>query len=179
MVRAQNIGDENYWAAHVNNATMRIYSSKGSEANYYWRERSLQANWPQAKLDANGVADIVTATADSGDWMSEDHRIIGATRVLNQLWFAWTAANGQGGAGGFDFPQPQIQIAKFDIAQDYKFLEQTQIWNADVAFAYPSLTTNSNNEVGISVAWGGGKSFGSHAVGVLGDFVVWMGKPAR
>ena len=55
-------------------------------------------------------------------------------------------------------------------------MEQTQVWNPDHAFAYPSLTTNSDNEVGISLAWGGGPTFyGSHAVGILGDFVLWYG----
>ena len=54
-----------------------------------------------------------------------------------------------------------------------------QVWNPDVAYAYPSLTTNSNNEVGISLAWvGGGTAFGSHAVGILGDLVVWFGEAA-
>lgn len=172
----QNIGDENYWAAHINNSAIRIYSSKGSDANYYWRERNLQGNWPLAPLDANNNRDIISAAPDSGDWVSEDHRIIGATKVGNVLWFAWTAAAGNGGAGGFNFPQAHIQIAKFDVSQDYKFVEQTQVWNPDIAFAYPSLTTNSESEVGISLAWGGGTSYGSHAVGILGDFVVWFGE---
>jgi hypothetical protein len=175
----QNVGDENYWAAHVNNTAMRIYSSKGNDANYYWRERNLGANWPLAALDTNKVRDIISAAPDSTDWLSEDHRIIGATRVNTQVWFAWTAAAGDGGAGGFRFPQPHIQIAKFDVAQDYKFIEQTQVWNADHAYSYPSLTTNSNNEVGISLVWGGGKFYGSHAVGILGDFVVWYGKTSE
>lgn len=172
----QNIGDENYWAAHINNSAIRIYSSKGNDANYFWRERNLGANWPLASLDKKKLRDIISTAPDSGDWISEDHRIIGATRVNNQIWFAWSAAKDNGGAGGFNFPQPHIQIAKFDLTQDYKFIEQTQVWNADIAFAYPSLTTNSNNEVGISLAWGGGKSYGSHAVGILGDFVVWFGE---
>lgn len=172
----QNIGDENYWAAHINNSAMRIYSSKGSDPNFYWRERNLKANWPLAPLDKNNNRSIISAAPDSSDWMSEDHRIIGATKVGTLLWFAWSAANGQGGAGGFSFPQGHIQIAKFDISQDFKFIEQTQVWNPDIAFAYPSLTTNSNLEVGISLAWGGGKSYGSHAVGILGDFVVWFGE---
>ncbi|MBI1278785.1 MAG: hypothetical protein GC179_11715 [Anaerolineaceae bacterium] len=168
----QNIAGENYWAAHVDNANMRVYSSKGGDPNYYWRDRKLNANWPRAAKDDN----VVSAAPDSTDWISEDHRIIGATRVNNQLWFAWTAASGDGGGGGFKFPQAHIQIAKFDVSQDYKLIEQTQIWNADHAFAYPSLTTNSDNEVGISLAWGGGKYYGSHAVGILGDFVVWYGE---
>ena len=44
----QNIGDTNYWAAHVDNATMRIYSSKGTASDYQWRERKVGANWPTA-----------------------------------------------------------------------------------------------------------------------------------
>ena len=177
----QNIGDTNYWAAHVDNATMRIYSSKGTASDYQWRERKLGANWPTASntkkvFPEDNEDNIISAAPDSGDWISEDHRILGATRMGSQLWFAWTAASGDGGGGGFKFPQPHIQIAKFDVAQDYKFLEQTQIWNANNAFAYPSLTTNSDNEVGISLAWGGGSFYGSHAVGIFGDFVVWYGE---
>ncbi len=180
----QNIADENYWAAHIDNATMRIYSSKGTESTFAWRERKLNANWPTASNSKtvkpeDNEDNIVSAAPDSSDWISEDHRILGATRVGSQLWFAWTAAAGDGGAGGFRFPQAHIQIAKFDLAQDYKLIEQTQVWNADVAFAYPSLTTNANFEVGISVAWGGGKSYGSHAVGIFGDFVVWYGEASE
>jgi hypothetical protein len=167
----QNIGAENYWAAHVSNSKLRIYSSKGDDADYFWRDRDL-SNWPI-------TGDIVSAAPDFGDWISVDHRILGATRVNNQVWFAWTAGTGDGGNGGFSFPQAHVQLAKFDLGQDYKLLEQTQVWNPDVAFAYPSLTTNSNNEVGISLAWGGGKDFGSHAVGILGDFIVWFGEESK
>lgn len=168
----QNIvGDENFWAAHVNNSTMRIYQSKGGDPNYSWRDRGIN-NWPMT-TDNN----LVSAAPDWADWLSEDHRIIGAARVNNQLWFAWSASTGDGGGGGFKFPHPHVQLAKFDIGQDFKLIEPPmQIWNPDHAFAYPCLIANSDNEVGISLAWGGGgKYFGSHAVGILGDFVVWFG----
>lgn len=172
----QNITDENYWAAHVSNSKMRIYNSKGSESDFHWRDVEIN-NWPLTTAKTPGGApDIISAAPDSGDWLSEDHRIIGATKVGSQLWFAWTAAAGNGGAGGFNFPQPHIQIAKFDVAQDYKKVDQTQVWNPDFTFAYASLATNSDNEVGISLAWGGGSAYGSHAVGILGDFVVWFGE---
>jgi hypothetical protein len=172
----QNISDENYWAAHVGNGKIRIYSSKGADQNYFWRERPILANWPTSPLDTLGNPDIVSKPPDSSDWISGDNRIIGATKVNNQLWFAWTAAPGTGSGGGFNFPQAHIQIAKVDLTQDYKVVEQTQVWNASYAFAYPSLTTNSNNEVGISCAWGGGANYGSHVVGILGDFVLWYGE---
>lgn len=172
---AQNISGENYWAAHIDNSTLRIYSSKGTESTYAWRERKVN-NWPMSTKTGQ---DIVSAATDSSDWLSTSHQIIGATRVNNQLWFAWTADSGDGGAGGFKFPHPHVQIAKFDLGQDYKLVEQAQVWNPDHAYTYPSLTTNSDNEVGISLAWGGGKFYGSHAVGILGDFVVWYGKASE
>ena len=167
----QNIaGDDSYFAGHVNNATMRIFHSRGGDPNYSWRDRRI-SNWP---ITTNN--DIVSAAPDWNDWLSEDHRIIGATRRRNELWFAWTATTGDGGGGGFKFPHAHVQIAKFDLDDDFKLLEQTQVWNADHAYAYPRLTTNSDDEVGISLAWGGGKFYGSHAVGILGDFVVWFGE---
>jgi hypothetical protein len=167
-------GDDNYFAGQVDNSTMRIYLSQGGAPTYSWRDRKV-ANWPQTS-DNN----IVSAAPDFADWISEDHRIIGATRVNDQLWFAWSAASGDGGSGGFKFPHPHVQIAKFDISDDFKLIEQMQIWNPDHAFAYPSLTTNSDNEVGISLAWGGGgRYYGSHAVGILGDYVVWYGEASN
>jgi hypothetical protein len=168
---AQNVtGNEFYWARHASNSKMVIYSSIGGDPNFAWRDRDVH-NWPRL-----GDGNVISKAPDSDDWISEDHRIVGATRVGSQLWFAWTAAANDGGYGGFKFPFPQVQIAKFDIAQDYKFLDQFAVWNADHAYAYPSLVTNSDNEVGISLAWGGGTTFyGSHAVGILGDFVVWYG----
>ena len=167
----QNIvGDEVYWAEHINNSTIRIYNYTGGDANYFWRERTID-NW---SMTTNN--DIVSAAPDWGDWLSEDHRIIGAARIGSVVWFAWTAANGDGGVGGFSFPHAHIRIAKFDIAQDFKLVDQMQVWNPDHAFAYPCLIANADNEMGISLAWGGGgKFFGSHAVGILGDFVVWYG----
>lgn len=167
----QNIqGDDNYFAAHVDNSTLRIFSSRGGDPNYAWRERKLLGNW--ARTSDNN---IISAAPDSTDWVSEDHRIIGATRVGTQLWFAWTAGSGDGGGGGFKFPHPHVEIVKVELTQDFKVVQQTQVWNADHAYCYPCLTTNSDNEVGISLSWGGGKFYGSHAVGILGDFVVWYG----
>ena len=141
---------------------MLIDSSRGgtTDPNYVWRERTVN-NWPRDKTpDSKAFEDdVVSKAPDSADWISEDHRIIGATQVGTQLWFAWTGAGDDGGYGGFKFPHPHIQIAKFDISKDFERIDQMQVWNGDHAYAYASLTTNSDNEVGISLAWGGGASF--------------------
>jgi hypothetical protein len=101
--------------------------------------------------------------------------VIGATRRFgggffpgpdSEVWFAWTAARGDG------FANPHIEVVQIDTS-NWHVTNQWQIWNPDFAFAYPSLATNSNQEVGISLGWGGNKNFANHAVGILGDFVVW------
>ncbi len=164
----QNITNENYWAGHVGNGTIRVFSSKGADNNYSWRDNTLN-NWPN-----NAIISTTPDSAEVSNWLSVNNRITGATKVNNLVWFAWTASSGTGGSGGFNFPNPHVQIAKVDITKNFAVIEQSQIWNTDYAFAYPSLTTSDHDEVGISLAWGGGKYYGNHAVGIMGDFVVWF-----
>jgi hypothetical protein len=47
------------------------------------------------------------------------------------------------------------------------------IWNTPYAFAYPSLATAPNGDIGVSVAFGGPSDFASTTVGYLGDYVVY------
>ena len=82
------------------------------------------------------------------------------------MLFAWTAARGGG------FPHPHIQVVQIDTS-NWSVTKQWQIWNSNFAFAYPCLATNANQEIGISLGWGGNTFFANHAVGILGDFVVW------
>ena len=70
------------------------------------------------------------------------------------------------------FQNAQVQVLELNIS-NYSVISQWQIWNNDYAFAYPSLATNGNGEVGVSLAWGGRSFYGNNAVGILGDFIVW------
>jgi hypothetical protein len=93
--------------------------------------------------------------------------VLGLTRRKNnEAWFAWTGSNNS------NFQNPQVQVLEVNTS-NYSVISQWQIWNKDYAFAYPSLATNSNGEVGISLAWGGRTFYGNNAVGILGDFIVW------
>jgi hypothetical protein len=168
---SQNTGDEVYWAGHVDNSTMQIFRWHESSTSYSWRNLDVN-NWPQgslANLNSNG---------NSNDWLNKlsafpKFAVIGITRRNNELWMAWTASSGDGGNGGFKFPNPHVQVVKMDI-NNYHVIEQTQIWNPNNAFAYPCFATNSRNEVGVVLGWGGGGSLhGNTAVGIMGDFVVW------
>jgi hypothetical protein len=63
-------------------------------------------------------------------------------------------------------------VARIDTST-WKTASELQVWNPDYAFAYSTLSLNSNNEVGIAVAWGGPSDEADTAFGILGDFVVW------
>ena len=166
---SQNTGNEAFWSGHVDNGTMQIFRWHESSTSYSWRNLDVN-NWPQ---------NTITSTNPNGnDWLNKlsgfpKHAVIGITRRNNELWMAWTASSGDGGHGGFKFPHPHVQVIKMDI-NNYHVIEQMQIWNPNHAFAYPCFATNSRNEVGITLGWGGGNTFnGNTAVGIMGDFVVW------
>ncbi|MEO6220154.1 MAG: hypothetical protein ABIO81_06980 [Ginsengibacter sp.] len=178
---SQNTLDEVFWAGHVDNSTIRVFNMRENSGNYSWRDVDV-SNWANNNLISNGPNGnnwldynlTATTTPTTPGWQFPGNSIIGVTRRGNELWLAWTAANGDGGSGGFNFPHPHVQLVKINIG-NYSLVEQMQIWNPDHAFAYPSLATNSENEVGITLGWGGGGTLNSNsAVGIMGDYVVWF-----
>lgn len=168
---SQNTGDEVFWAGHVDNGTMQIFRWHESSTSYSWRNLDVN-NWPQASVAS------ANSNGNGNDWLNKlsgfpKFAVIGITRRNNELWMAWTAGSGDGGHGGFSFPHPHVQVVKMDI-NNYHVIEQTQIWNPNHAFAYPCFSTNSRNEVGVVLGWGGGTILNANtAVGIMGDFVVW------
>lgn len=166
---SQNTGNEVFWAAHIDNSTMQIFRWLESSTSYSWRNLDV-SNWPQNTLSS--------MAPNGNDWLRKlsehpKYAVLGIARRNNELWMAWTASSGDGGHGGFSFPHAHVQVVKVDVT-NYHVIEQTQIWNPDHAFAYPCLATNTRNEVGVVLGWGGGNTFhGNTAVGIMGDFAVW------
>jgi hypothetical protein len=165
----QNTADEAYWAGNKNNSTLQVFNWNENSTSYSWRDVGVN-NWP------NGT--LTSIAKDGNDWLAKAASfprfgIIGATRRGNEVWFAWTASNGAGASGGFNFPNANTQVVKIDPTDNYKRIDQFAIWNNDYAFAYPALATNDRNEVGIALGWGGTNDDANCAVGILGDFVVW------
>lgn len=167
----QNVGDTGYWAGHVNNRTMRIFSMKDSEGVYRWRDVAI-----------NSWCDGVRSSSVPGgtDWLAfgfPGNAVLGSTlrssRSGNELWFAWGAAHAMaaGTPGTCGFPQSHIQIEVLR-ASNYQPINQVQVWNRSIAFAYPSFATNPGGDVAMSLSYGGGGNHAAHAVGFWGNFVV-------
>jgi hypothetical protein len=166
---SQNTGDTVFWAGHNSNSQLRVFRMQEGSGQYSWNDVNI-GSWP------NGT--ISSICKDGTDWLQflgtsfPGNAVLGVTRrTNNEVWFAWTAAAGSG------FPQAHVQILELNVASN-SVISQWQIWNNDVAFAFPSLSTNGQGEVGISLGWGGNQDWGNHAVGFLGDFVVWYPEKA-
>jgi hypothetical protein len=65
-------------------------------------------------------------------------------------------------------------MVSLDRDQNFHLLGQGQLWHPNVAFAYPALATNiCTFDIGLSLEYGGGGSYESHAVGFWGDGVLY------
>lgn len=170
---AQNSSDAALWAGHVDNSTVRVYRWADSSNSTDAAHDVKVASWPKTltKLTSKGPAPSGT------DWLSNLNgsirfQVLGAARDRNDLWLGWTAASGDGGNGGFSFPNPHVRLVQVDLS-NWNAKSEFQIWNNDYAFAYPALNVNARGELGMGVAFGGSKNNPDSAFGILGDYVVW------
>jgi hypothetical protein len=159
----QNAGDEMFWQGHPATDKLRIFSCK---------ENSHQYSWKDVGIDKYPYSDFKSPGPDGSNWLgSLFSGGPGGVRVPetggDEIWFEWM------GARGGDFPQPHVQIVRFD-SNTLRVIAQTQIWNPDIAFGYASFAVASTREVGMSLAYGGGGSYGTAAVGIFGDYVVYQ-----
>jgi hypothetical protein len=165
-----------YWAGHNSTKQLRIFR---------WGDNSNTYSWADVDNTSYSTSDYTSKAPDGQYWLDprpKGDSIIGAARKpfvglippgqpapADQLWFAWDAGR------DLTFAQPYIRIVMID-AQSFNNVGELQVWNSSYAFAYPALAINSSTaEVAISLMWGGGGSFYmNHAVGFLGDFVVYI-----
>jgi len=152
---AQHCGTRAFWAAHENTSTLRVFSWRESEQNPTATDVPV-ARW----VGGNGYN---SRLPDGRNWLGRaDPRITGATRVGNELWFAWGVDRG----GANNRPQPYVQIARVRLP-NLTLVDNVNLFTADTAFCYAALSSNANGEVGASYMVGGGSKFPTHAVSIL------------
>ena len=157
----QNATNTVYWAGHINNSQMRVFSMRDGDGFYSWRTVNVNS-WP------NGTNS--TKCPNGTDWMQPfeggKHYVFGNALQSGSVWFSWLAS-----AGG-NFPQPHVQMVKISPAT-WTLQQQVQVWNPTIAFQDAYLSTNSQGELGMEIAFGSGGFYPSSSVGVWGDFVVY------
>jgi len=151
---AQNCGTTAFFAAHGDTSTLRVFSWEETENAPTSQDIGI-APW----VGGQGYQSL---TPDGRRWLDRtDPRLTGATMAKNELWFAWSVDGGSGG-----LPNPFVQVAHID-ADNLTLLENVNVFDQNSATAYGALSTNSDNEVGISYMIGGANKFPSLMVGVL------------
>jgi hypothetical protein len=149
-----------YWAGHVNNSTLTVFSMMDADGFYSWRDVVINS-WPNNT--------IASTAANGTDWLQDASwkTYVRAAAVRgDSAYFAWNASRGGG------FPHPHVQIVQINTGT-WALQSQMQIWNPDFAFAYPYFETNAEGQLGMIVAFGGGTFNASSGVGVWGDFVIY------
>jgi hypothetical protein len=165
----QDSRDGAYWVGQPDNSKLQVFSWPDSGTGYSWYTIGVSA-WPQAKLSSKGP--------NGNDWLSflngssVRYQESGGTRKGDELWIAWTASSGSGSSGGPSFKNTHVRVAVINLTSKIVSSE-SQVWNNDYAFAYPSLCVNGRGDVGIAVAVGGTKNDAHTSVGILGDHTVW------
>ncbi|HKC65791.1 MAG TPA: hypothetical protein VKB86_19265 [Pyrinomonadaceae bacterium] len=156
----QNATNTVYWAGHINNSQMRVYSMRDGDGFYSWRTVNINS-WPNSTNS--------TQCPDGTDWMPFElnkHYVFGNALQHGDVWFSWLAS-----AGG-NFPRPHVQMVRISPST-WTLQEQVQVWNPTIAFQDAYLSTNNQGELGMEIAFGSGGFYPSSSVGVWGDFVVY------
>lgn len=168
-------GDEVFWAGHNNNSNLRVFSLREDSNTYFWRSVGISSwanNAPLTSLtpdNMNWINFLFNPTTQNPGGGFPSNAVLGATRVGNALWFAWSAGTNS------SFPQAHIEIVTLDRSDDFDKIQQVQVWNPDYAFAYPALSRNvCTNEIGMSFEFGGGGNYENHVVGFWGDFIAYI-----
>src|SRR5215210_1541516 len=160
------------WVGHRDNSTLEVFTMPDA-GNTYSSFTVSVATWPNGTRSSSGP--------DGNDWLTKlrdfpSFAVTGGVERQNgNVVLAWSASNGAGTAGGFDFPNTHARVVEPDMGTR-SVVSEFQVWNPDYAFAYPALAANQfePEEVAIILGWGGSANHANCAMGILGDFVVWF-----
>ena len=154
-----------YWATHgADTSRLRVFSWPENSLDVNYGSTTVEAWLDPGKPDTGAVSNVGINRTHQRPWLARlDGRITAAWQSNGRVGFAWSAS--QDPLNGYK--QPHVRVAIVDPAHLEARPNQPNIWSDDVAFAYPSVASLPNGEIGIAVAYGGGKRFPSTAVGIL------------
>ncbi len=96
---------------------------------------------------------------DGHNWLSRcDPRITAGWVADGTIGFMWSVDR-QGSR-----QQPHVRVARIDEAT-MALVDEPDLWSPNIAFAYPDACLNGDGELGLTLFYGGGQVFPSHAVG--------------
>lgn len=161
----QSTGETGYFVATKSNSELRVFCWPESTTRYTYFDVAIST------IPTEDFAVKIPADANATeDWLGPNSkvssRVYGATRSQSKLWVAWSGARKVSGQTTNTFNYPHIGLAIINI-ETKKLDNQQYIWNPEFAFAYPSLATNIDGDVGLSYCSGGNTKYPGYAVAML------------
>jgi hypothetical protein len=144
-----------YFASHVNNSTVRVFS---------WPETSNTVTSRDVGVSAWSDGDYSAPGPDGANWLSRtDDRITGAWVANGLIGLAWSANRRA------TRPFPYVRVVRI-VEATMALRDDADIWSANHAYAYPDACPNDRGHVGITLFRGGGALHPGHVVGIWDDF---------
>jgi len=152
----QGATDVMHIVSHVSNTQLRVFS---------WPESSSSVASANVTVSFWTAGNYSAPGPDGRNWLNRgDPRITGAWLANGQIGIMWSA-NRLGTAR----PRPYVRVVRID-AGSKAVIDEPDIWNRDVAYAYPTACPNDRGHVGITLFTGGGTLHPSHVVGIWDDY---------
>ncbi len=169
---AQSSGVGMYWAGQKDTSDLEVF---------HWDDGSSQVASHVAAVNTwcqNGYASLAS---DNNQWIDNTKPqgtgsvIAAAYKAIpgahGELWFGW-GADADGGGCSQGRTLPYVKIVRIDDTA-LTSVGEYQIWNSAYAFAYPSLASAPNGDIGVAVSFAGSTSLPTTTVGYLGDYTVY------
>jgi hypothetical protein len=186
---AQSSLDTMYYAALSNTSTLSVFADPDS-GGVVPTPKDIPISSICGALFGLTVCDYSVLAPDDLNWNVTSHAVLGATYVAPSficppdgcsgptrfVYFAFDAARDFDG----ERPFPYVRVAKID-ADALTLVTEYDIWNAEFAFATPALVWrppsapgSGRDEVALSLARGGGRTYADNVVGFLGDDALYV-----
>ena len=142
--------------SHNTNRQLRVFS---------WPEDSTSVSVADVDVSFWAAGSYSAPGPDGRNWLARcDSRITGAWVANGQIGIMWSANR-----LGTSRPRPYVRVVRLN--EDTKaVVDEPDIWNRRVAFAYPEASPNDRGHVGITLFMGGGSLHPSHMVGIWDDY---------
>ena len=148
----QGARDVMFFASHSSTSQMRVFK---------WPEATNSVSTFDVNVSLwSRSQPYFSAGPDGNNWLGRcDHRITGGAIAGDVLTFAWTSNNFN------ERPRPYVRVVNISAANE-SLINEPDIWNQEMAFAYPALCPNNRGDLGITLFAGGGDYHPGHVVGV-------------
>ncbi len=164
-----------YFAAHVSNTTLRVFSWPESvdwsgitthDVVHTAYPQIYPYSCPRTGGSSADLSDWCQRASSGGGWAHSD-RIFNGWVAGGKLNFVWDASQGTGGFGTFPYPYLHpVQISESTFA----LLSQPILWMSSAAASWSSSALDDRLHPAMTFMWGGGNYYENCGVTLWDDY---------